>query len=101
MGVKAPMRRSLGQTVKAHAVLFAGAWRRSDPAGTHEREGARAYCPRVGHDKRNVAERWLKHADGDASKRSNGLTSDAREELRRLRLAHRALRKKRCARHLA
>jgi transposase len=38
---------------------------------------------------------WLKQADLDAGKRSDGLTSDEQEEVRRLRREHRILRAER------
>ena|SRR5215813_4566814 len=38
---------------------------------------------------------WLKQADLDAGKRSDGLTSDEQEELRRLRRENRILREER------
>jgi transposase len=38
---------------------------------------------------------WLKQADLDEGKRSDGLTSDEQEELRRLRREHRILREER------
>src|SRR5262249_46996784 len=68
-GVKAPRRCSPGETVAAPSALSAGVSRRSDPAGTYERETARTACPRVGHDERNAAGRWLKQADLDQGKR--------------------------------
>ena len=38
---------------------------------------------------------WLKQADVDQGKRSDGLTTEEQEELRRLRRAHRILREER------
>src|SRR5689334_21459630 len=59
---------------------------------------SRRACParaRAGHDRRDAAGRGLKQADLDEGKRSDGLTTDEQEELRRLRRENRILREER------
>jgi len=66
---------------------FAGAW-----LSWSARVGARRSWPGGSNRRRQAIRNWVKHADLDEGRREDGLATEEREELRRLRRENKTLR---------